>query len=120
MNIYATRSSVAAGDDVDAPHARIFSFAQDSSLEQIVSGIVSSNYLAMISGGRATWTVVSQIPLAVVAQEWEKPRMFPMIEEQRKQLDLCEGTLRIHFNYHGQIDPEVVYRIFWGFRLNAQ
>jgi hypothetical protein len=47
MIVYATRESVAAGDDVDAPHARTFNFPDDASLEQIVTGIAESSYLAM-------------------------------------------------------------------------
>jgi len=119
MRVYVTRGSVAAGDDVDAPHMSTFTFPDDASVEQIVTGIVESDYLAKIMGGHAAWSVVSNIPVAVVAQEWAKPRTLSMIEDLRGKMDQRDGTLRLHFNYHAQIDPEVVYRIFWGFRLNA-
>ncbi|HKA46085.1 MAG TPA: hypothetical protein VKF40_29105 [Burkholderiales bacterium] len=119
MNIHATRGSVAAGDDVDAPHARDFTFPDGATLEQIVGGIADSSYLAKITGGQATWTVVSNIPVAVVAQQWSKPRMLPMVEDRRDKLEHRNGVLTLHFNYHAQIDPETVYKTFWGFRLNA-
>jgi hypothetical protein len=119
MNVYTTRESVAANDDIDTPHAQTFTFQDGASLEQIVGGITESDYLARIMGGQATWSVVSDIPAAVVAQQWNKPRMLPMIEDQREKMDYSGNTLRFHFNYHEQIDPEIVFKIFWGFRLNA-
>ncbi len=36
-----------------------------------------------------------------------------------EDLDNKQGVLRLYFNYHSQIDPEIVYKVFWGFRLNA-
>jgi len=35
------------------------------------------------------------------------------------ELDRSNGVLRLNFNYHGQIDPETVCKVFWGFRLSA-
>jgi hypothetical protein len=119
MDVYTSRDSVAAGDDTDAPHSRTFWFPDDTSLEDVLKSIVQSRYLPLIAGSRATWSVVSNVPLAVIAQEWNEPRMLPMIETQTKKFEHRRDTLRLFFNYHAQIEPETVYRIFWGFRLNA-
>lgn len=120
MNVYASRDSVAAGDDVDAPHAQKFSFPDEWPIDKVLSDICGSRYFPKISGGKATWSAVSNIPLAVIAQEWAKPRILPSIDHRIDELDQQPSGLRIHFNYHAQIDPEIVYKIFWGFRLRAQ
>jgi hypothetical protein len=119
MNIYVSRDSVAAGDDLDAPHGRSFSLPDGAPLGDVLSEIIQSGYLPRISGGHATWSVVSSIPLAIVAEEWPEPRLLPMIESQKKEFDCRNGLLRLHFNYHAQIDPDTVYKVFWGFRLKA-
>ena len=119
MDVYVSRDSVAAGDDGDAPHGQVITFADDMSVEEILKGIVDSGYLPSIAGGRAAWSVVSNVPLAVIAQEWPAPRMLPMLNGRLTQLDREAGTLRLHFNYHAQVDPETVYKVFWGFRLKA-
>ena len=67
MKILLTRESVAMGDDDDAPHHRELTVADDVSLLAIIKLVLQSRYLATIGGGRATWTVLSRIPVAIVA-----------------------------------------------------
>lgn len=116
MELYVSRSSVAAGDDVDAPNAMSLSVPDGTEPVEIIKSIVQSGYLPSIAGGQATWSVTSNIVLAVVAQQWSEPRMFMARQDD---LDYEQGTLRLYFNYHAQIDPETVFKVFWGFRLNA-
>lgn len=116
MKVYVSRGSVAAGDDVDAPNARLLSVPDGTEPVDIIKNIVQSGYLPSIAGGHATWSVTSHILLAVVAQQWSEPRMFMARQDV---LDYEQGTLRLYFNYHAQIDPETVFKVFWGFRLNA-
>jgi len=118
MKVYVSRSSVAAGDDVNAPNADSLSVPDGTSLEEIIKVIAQSGYLPRISGGQASWSVASNIPLAVVAQQWSVPRMLPSLA-RLDDLDNKHGILRLYFNYHSQIDPEIVYKVFWGYRLNA-
>jgi len=68
MQVFLTRDSVAAGDDVDAPHDMTITVPDGSSIEAIVATVAKSGYLASIRGGKATWVATSKIPLAVVAQ----------------------------------------------------
>ena len=119
MNVYVSRDSVAVGDDIDAPHGRTISLPDERQVDEVLSEILESGYLPKIAGGRATWSVVSNIPLAVVAQQWTEPRLLPLIVERSEELDRQQNGLRIHFNYHAQIDPEIVYEVFCGFRLTA-
>ncbi|WP_092414802.1 hypothetical protein [Collimonas sp. OK307] len=117
MKIITTRDSVAAGDDVDAPHRREFEFADGTSLPDALTTIARSNYLVSISGGKATWSAVSSVTLAVIAQEWAAPKNLFLGDKE--SLDIRNSALHIHFNYHAQIDPEVVYEILRGLRLKS-
>jgi hypothetical protein len=117
MKVYVTRASVAAGDDADAPHPRTFHFPEGSTLEAIVTDICSRGYLASIQGGLATWSVSSNFPLAVAAQQWPAPRMLKA--NLRLPLDFEGDTLRLHFSYHTQIDPETVFAVLRELTLRA-
>jgi hypothetical protein len=78
--------------------------------------IQRSGYLPRIAGGKATWSIASNIPVAVLAQQWTEPRVFT---HAPGELDASEGVLRLHFNYHAQMDPQVAYETLWGLQLNA-
>jgi hypothetical protein len=119
MNVRVTRDSVAAGDDIDAPHTRLFSFADSMTMLQLVSAIAAQGYLASIRGGKATWSAVSGVPLAVVAQQWSEPRAIPWAMPALSELDWRDGVLCVHFNYHVQLDPDVVVEVLKGLRLHA-
>ena len=118
MHIYVTRDSVCAGDDADAPHAREFDLPGTPEVSVVVEHLFGSGYLPSISGGQATWSIVSAVPVAVAAQQWSKPKHFQLLRGLR-DVDFASGTLRLHFNYHAQIDPDVVHNVLWGFRLHA-
>jgi hypothetical protein len=117
VNVYLSRDSVCAGDDSDAPHPKQIVVADGASIEDILSGVSRSGYLPSIAGGRATWSASSNVPLGVLAQEWEKPKLFfPDFEDL---LDVDDKTLRIHFSYHTQIDPDIVYEVLNQLTLKA-
>jgi hypothetical protein len=84
-------------------------------LPQIIDKILRLNYLPKISGGKATWSVAYDQPLGVIAQQWEKPKLissrFPFsINDKYKDFD------SLHFNYHAQKDPDIVYEVLSRFR----
>jgi hypothetical protein len=118
MKIYASRDSVSAGDDVEAPHSSEFSLRTGISLKEALAEI-QSKYLPKISGGIASWSVASNIPVAVLAQQWKEPRMLLLLPEEIKELDSKNGVLRLHFNYHAQLEPEHVLEVLRHVRLNA-
>ncbi|MVN79008.1 hypothetical protein GO988_21975 [Hymenobacter sp. HMF4947] len=109
MQVQLTRSSVAAGDDADAPHTYLFEAADNSTIEEIAQLIIGRHYLPTIAGGRATWSVVSQKPLALIAQQWTKPKGFFLLHPRDGWL-FTNQLLLLHLNYHGQQDPEQVYQ----------
>jgi hypothetical protein len=119
MKIYLTRSSVCAADDLEPPHQRELKLPDSDSLEQILVAVIKSNYLPKISGGYATWSVTSAIPVAVMAQQWTEPRMLFLLPKDLENLDCMNGVLRLHFNYHAQIEPETVLKVLRELRLRA-
>lgn len=110
MQVFLRRDSVAAGDDADAPHDKTISVPNSSSLEEIITIILHSGYLASIQGGKATWSATSNIPLGVIAQEWAKPKMLTPYPIDFKKLDRVGHDLRIHFTYYAQLDPQTVFQ----------
>ena len=118
-NVYVTRESVAAGDDVDAPHAKEFQIAEPSTLEQAVAAVLRSGYLPSIRGGLATWSLVSGRPLAVIAQQWPAPRWLFLTDADRERVDRRGGVLHLHFNYHTQLDPEIVLEVLRELRVHS-
>lgn len=119
MKIVLTRASVCAGDDADAPHERVLHLPAGASLVDIVGAAAGPGYRASVQGDRATWSVFSRWPLAVVAQQWQRPRMLPASRFlATRDLDTRDGVLRLHFNYHAQLDPDVVYEVLS--RLDAR
>jgi hypothetical protein len=119
VRLLATRDSVAAGDDVDAPHLLEMDGPPGEDLEAAIAMVLRTGYLPSISGGRATWSVSSGTVLAVVAQEWAAPKMFWRMEPSYRGLDVVRGTLRLHFSYHAQHPPETVYEILRRLQLRA-
>ena len=111
MKILLTRESVAMGDDADAPHYREMTVADCTSLQAIIKVILQSRYLATIGGGRATWTVLSRIPIAIVAQQWAEPKMLVPVPSL-SSLNFSDNVLSVHFDYRVQQDPNLVYEEF--------
>jgi len=105
MKVHVTRDSVCQGDDVDAPHTRQFTSPYGSSTQEIVE----SGYLASIEGGYASWVVISNIPIAVVAQQWPAARLLTLSLSDQEKADRANGEITLHFEYHQQADPEAIY-----------
>ncbi len=114
-----TRDSVAPGDDADAPHARTFSLPDGLSPLQVISHIVAARYLASIANGQATWSVVSGVPLAVVAEQWPAPKLVLWPDPALSDLEQKDKTYRLHFNYHMQRDPELILQVLKELQLHA-
>ncbi|MCP3996829.1 MAG: hypothetical protein GY722_17470 [bacterium] len=111
MRVILTRDSVAAGDDVDAPHRVEIDSVDGANVSDIVRKIVQTSYLPLIAGGEATWSVVSKRPIAVIAQQWKEPRMVSQIPEHVEGLKREDDAPRFHLNYHAQLDPEIVLEV---------
>lgn len=119
MKLYLTRDSVAAGDDLHAPHVLKMQGPSDEDYGVAICRVLASKYLPPISGGKATWSVASNKILAVVAQQWAQPKLLRGYDTSYNGLDVRGGLLRLHFNYHAQEDPETVLEVLRRIRLNA-
>jgi hypothetical protein len=96
ITLHLTRDSVAAGDDLDAPHRSTLLVPDDQITEALVAAIHASGYLPRIADGVATWSVVSDRPLAVIAQQWPEPRMVSDLPHPPEQLRREAGGYRFH------------------------
>jgi hypothetical protein len=119
MKAYVTRDSVSAGDDYNAPHELIISIPDDWSLESLVNEVWKSSDLPNVVGGRATWALSSKIPLAVMAQQWDKLTLIVQLDVYRDELDISESEIRLHWSYFAQLDPDVVLEVLRRLRLRA-
>ena len=117
MNIQLTRDSVAMGDDVDAPHPHTLYLTENTTIIEIVDTIIRANYLPNIHGGKATWSVASKKPIALIAQQWSGAKLLPQLHHSFDTLLGNDDGYKIHINYHAQTDPDVVYRVLSRFKL---
>jgi len=119
MRAYVTRESVCAADDVHAPHSRRLYLPDEWTWESLVRHVWRESELPTIAGGKATWALSSNIPLAVAAQEWQEPALLFRLESDRERLDFAEGEIRLHWSYFAQLDPTLVSKILRELRLRA-
>jgi len=103
------RDSVCAGDDVDAPHARRFEFQSSVTLGDALSAVIKAGYLAKIAGGKATWIVEADQPLAVVAEQWDSPEFLVDSSTRLTEYVSLGASKPLFFRYWCQVDPAVVF-----------
>lgn len=113
--IKVSRDSVAMGDDCTAPNQQIFEIQPDTTLAQFCELLIEQYYLPSIQGGCATWVLTFQNqPLAVIAQQWEKPRYITDSQALLSiYLDRIDGEVMYHFwvDYEQQKDPDKIYQL---------
>jgi hypothetical protein len=104
------RDSVAAGDDADAPHEWILAVGPDATVSEVVERVLRAapGYLASIGGGKATWIIETDRPIAVVAQQWEEPRY--LVPAGAPVWSVVSPAARPHLQarYWCQVEPERV------------
>ncbi|RKN40142.1 hypothetical protein [Streptomyces hoynatensis] len=108
MRVRVDRSSVAMGDDA-LPHAETLDVPPGASLAEVVDGIVAGHFLATIAGGRATWVLVADRPLAVLAQQWDEPRYLVDAARPIGSFAAADGEVSLLFRYWKQRDPAHVF-----------
>ena len=107
MKVVATRDGVHASDE---PQPFEFTVADLTPAFEILRRAANRRWLPSIQGDRATWSIVSNETLAVLAYEWPDLKVLPSLDERMKRADRRGGALRLHFNYHAQDDPEATYQ----------
>ena len=116
MRIIATRHDVHASDD---PRPFHFEMADGASPEEILRRAADPSWLPSIQGNRATWSIASNEPLAVLSYQWSDLKFLPQLDERIRAAERRDGALRLFFSYHAQHDPEIVYRILWDLQLHS-
>lgn len=110
LTLTVWRDSVQGGDDMDAPHEAKIAIRRDESLGSVISRVIADNFLASVGGGAATWIAESGMrPVAVVAQQWAKPRF--LVTPEQSVCSVVGGDCRCHliFRYWCQADPDRVF-----------
>ena len=102
------RDSVCAGDDCDAPHELKLG-VWDDTLRDVVNELLRKRYLASIEGGRATWILEASRPLAVLAQQWERPRFLVDAEAAVGKYISRGQPPELRLRYWCQTDPDKVF-----------
>jgi hypothetical protein len=108
MMIRVDRDSVAMGDDA-LPHAETIELPPETSLADVVAHLRERNFLAMIAGGEATWILMADRPLAVVAQQWDEPRFLVASSRPIGSLGTDGAGVSLMFRYWKQHDPDRVF-----------
>ncbi|MEM9337693.1 MAG: hypothetical protein AAGA66_03135 [Bacteroidota bacterium] len=116
--ITLTRASVAAGDDMDAPHFRKIDIASDWKIERILLEVLNANYLPSIAG-KATWSVAINEPIAVINQGHDRSiKLITLPGYPHQGTGGFVDIKTIHFNYHAQQDAGIVFDVLRRFDLN--
>ena len=116
--IKLTRESVAMGDDIDAPHLLEIEIQSDWKILDILKHILKLNYLPQIYGGKATWSVAINEPIAVLSQDnSENPMLICLPDYPYHDTLGFINIEHIHFNYHAQKKPTEVYEVLSKFRV---
>jgi len=121
MIVHITRDSVCAAEDTD-PHAnsRTVTVSSDIAVELLIKRVCEVADLPKISGGNATWCVSSNIPLAIVAQQWLAPRLIPWTPPQLTDLDIRDKHVWFHVSYLAREAPDVVYGLLRRLKLRSE
>lgn len=115
VTVRLTRDSVCMADDMHWPNETTLT-VDGESVALLACSIDVGRHLAGISGGLATWILrcdhAEGMPMAVLAQQWERPRF--LVPEESCFLDLVmdREAPAVFAQYCAQRDPERVYRAF--------
>jgi len=110
-----TRESVSMADDA-FDHTIIIEIDRNWKISEILTHILKLQFLPKINGGKATWSVATNKPIAVIAQQWELPELICEEDYPNKDTKAYMPAERLHFNYHAQQQPEIVLSVLRNFR----
>jgi len=116
--IKLTRESVAMADDTNAPHDLEIEIDPDWTIIEILKRVAETNYLPHIIGGKATWSVAINEPIAVLTQENpKKPLLICLPEYPYHGTEGFTEFDHIHFNYHAQKEANDVFEVLVRFKI---
>lgn len=106
MKVTVTRSSVAAGDDVDAPHERIFDLFGWPPIPEVVDVILRSRYLPVVAGG-AVWSMEVEDWCGVI--EVSDTGEARVVHSFAPRTPIRADDRKLLFWYHAQEPAAVVF-----------
>lgn len=116
--VILTRDSVAIADDIAAPHSKEIKIQSNWKIRDILDCITSLNYLPTIKDGKATWSVATDNPLAIITQEnTNSPLLICHPDYPHQETKGFINIKRIHFNYHNQQDAKQVFDVLVRFKI---
>ena len=118
MKVHVDRSSVHVSDDFES-HACVVEVPATDSLEALVRSVLQAYPLPSIAGGKATWCVSVDYPVAVIAQEWRQPYFLPTLQVLSTRTPVGDGV-EMCFSYLDQIDPDSVVSILTRIRFGSR
>lgn len=108
--ISVLRESVCMADDLEE-HKIIIKINRNTKLCDFLSCLLKTRFLALISGGKATWVLkLNDILLAVVAQEWDEPKYLVNRNKNVNEILNESPGGEVYFKYLAQINPEKTYQ----------
>ena len=109
LRISIDRDSVCAGDDIDS-HRIELKFDEKATIQDLCNKIKKINYLAQISGGKATWILMKQgNEIAVLAQQWRNAKYLISEKTLLSDLTVKDNQIGLFFKYRGQWPPETIF-----------
>lgn len=109
IHIILDRDSVCAGDDAFS-HCIEFDIDSSDTISDLLKKVGEISYLATIQGGKATWVISNKkTEIAVIAQQSSSPRFLLDEKTSIRDFNLEGCSIRFHFKYYVQKDPEIVY-----------
>lgn len=102
------RDSVCAADDLNAPHELRLTI-QNQTVQFVVGEVLRRQCPTSIEGGRATWLLEGNRPLAVLAQQWTRPRFLVDPNAPIEEFVMLGPPPGLRLTYLCQDDPNKVY-----------
>lgn len=109
IKVNIERDSVCAADDLQS-HNKVNRFSIDEPIFNILSRIKNDYLPRNISGGKATWLIhINSSPIAIIAQEWDLPRIIIKSENIIRSYLKDKNEVEIYCEYLAQKNPELAY-----------
>ncbi|MFK7789402.1 MAG: hypothetical protein AB8C95_07945 [Phycisphaeraceae bacterium] len=111
-SIRVTRDSQSRIDKIKAPHEYVTKISSTQTVEELLFSVYQKLKTADPAYAKATWSITSKRPLAVVSEQWAKPRiLLRSVRRVEDTVIVRDNTAYLHFCLHEDADPDAIYRM---------
>jgi hypothetical protein len=111
MKALMDRDSTCAADDIFS-HTQQIDLPETWTWEELVEFLWNSSDIPIKNSiGKSTWVLSSMGPIAVAAQEWDRPKLLFSTKMEQRLFHASDEVLHFHWSYIVQTDPDIVYEI---------